>query len=249
MLKQKNGLGKGVIVLALSGLILILPSCGKSTSERISEIYALKMDPTPENVSELRRLLSEEDVDIRVTALNSIVTLGVDDAAELAVAALNDEAAFVRATAAKLVGDQEDPSLSGFLVPVLRGDPDPLVRKRACQALARTGGDDAGPALLAALHDPDAQVRLEAIRGAKVLAPGEETARLAELLAGDPMWEVRVQAASALRHSGDPVAEKALRAALGDPVEFVRSAAAKALADFKPAPAPEPDSGPRGDTN
>jgi len=224
-------------------------ACGKPTAERIADVYALKMDPTPENIAELRLLLGEENVDIRVTALNSIVTLGVDDAADLAVDALKDEAAFVRATAAKLLGDREDPGLSGFLATVVREDPDPLVRKRACRALARCGGDEAGPALLAALRDPDPQVRLEAIRGAKDQVPGQGTERLVELLADDPMWEVRVQAASALSHSGDPEAGKALRAALEDPTEFVRSAAAKALVSFKPAPIAVPDTGQDKDSN
>ena len=223
--------------------------CEEPTSKRIAEIYQLKMNPTPENVAILRELLDEKDRDLRVTALNSIVTLGVDDAADLAVAALNDEDAFVRATAAKLVGDQDDPALSGFLARVLREDPDALVRKRACQALARIAGDEAGPALIAALRDPDSLVRLEAIKGAKRVAPGQGSARLAELLADDPMWEVRVRAASALGLCGDPAAGEALHAALSDPVEFVRAAAAKALADFKPEPGPEPIAGDPKETN
>ena len=219
---------------------LLFFGCADSTTERIAEIYQLRMDPSPENLATLRELLAEEDRDLRVTALNALVTLGVDDAAELAVAALRDEDAFVRATAAKLVGDQEDPSLSGFLARVLRQDPDALVRRRACQALTRIAGDEAGPALIAALRDPDALVRLEAIKGAKKIVPGQGSARLVELLAEDPMWEVRVRAASALGACGDPAAGEALRIALADPVEFVRAAAARALADYRPDPTPPP---------
>jgi len=214
--------------------------CDDSTTEKIAEIYELKMNPSPENLATLRQLLDEKDRDLRVTALNSLVTLGVDDAADLAVSALSDEDAFVRATAAKLIGDQEDPSLSGFLARTLREDPDALVRKRACQALARVAGDEAGPALIAALRDPDSLVRLEAIKGAKRIAPGQGSERLAELLADDPMWEVRVRAASALGVCGDPAAGDALRTALEDPVEFVRAAAAKALEEYRPDPLASP---------
>ncbi|MEE8412317.1 MAG: HEAT repeat domain-containing protein [Acidobacteriota bacterium] len=213
--------------------------CEEPTSEKIAEIYQLQMDPTPKNLATLHELLDAKDRDLRVTALSAIVTLGVDDAAGLTVAALNDEDAFVRATAAKLIGDQDDPALSGFLARVLREDPDALVRRRACQALARIGGDEAAPALITALRDPDSLVRLEAIKGARRVAPGQGSARLAELLADDPMWEVRVRAASALGLCGDPAAAEALQVALSDPIEFVRAAAAKALADFRPEPSPK----------
>jgi len=233
------------LFLSVVGVGLFFFGCVDSTTERIAEIYELKMDPTPENLATLRELLNEKDRDLRVTALNSLVTLDVDDAADLAVAALNDEDAFVRATAAKLVGDQEDPALSGFLARVLREDPDALVRKRACQALARVGDQTSASALIAALRDPDSQVRLEAIKGAKAVAPGRGSARLVELLADDPMWEIRVRAASALGLCGDPAAAEALRAAvLTDPVEFVRAAAAKALEEYRPdasRPAPPPE--------
>lgn len=223
--------------------------CEKPTSEKIAEIYQLQMDPTPENLATLHEFLDAKDRDLRVTALSAIVALGVDDAAELAVAALNDEDAFVRATAAKLVGDQDDPALSGFLARVLREDPDALVRKRACQALARIGGDEAAPALITALRDPDSLVRLEAIKGARRVAPGQGSARLAELLADDPMWEVRVRAASALSLCGDSAAGEALQVALSDPIEFVRAAAAKALADFRPEPSPKRIAGDPEGTN
>jgi HEAT repeat protein len=226
----------GLAVLAAWG-------CDKPTGEKIADIYALKLDPTPRNIQTLRAILEDTDPDLRVTALSCLVSLRVDDAAEIAVAGLDDEAAFVRATAAKLVGDLDDPELSGFLIARMRQDPDPLVRRRACEALARVPGEDAGGAMVDALDDPDPEVRLAAIRGAKALAPGEGTGRLIELLRDDPMWEIRVQAAGALGKSGDPAAADALRIALEDPVEFVRAAASKALGDLVPTgrkrPSPE----------
>ena len=209
-------------------------ACEKPTSEKIADIYALKLDPTPQNIETLREILLEKNPDLRVTALSCLVSLRVEDAAEIAVAGLQDDNAFVRATAAKLVGDLDDPTLSGFLISRMRQDPDPLVRRRACQALARVAGDDAGAAMVDALDDPDPQVRLEAIRGARQLSPGAGTERLIELLREDPMWEIRVQAAGALSLSGEPRAADALRAALEDPVEFVRAAASKGLGEFKP---------------
>lgn len=247
--KKKNALRESILFFQILVIGVFFFGCEDPTSERIAEIYQLKMNPTPENLATLRGLLDEKDRDLRVTALNSLVTLGVDDAAELAVAALDDPDAFVRATAAKLVGDQENPALSGFLARILREDPDALVRKRACQALARIAGDEAGPALIAALRDPDSRVRLEAIKGAKQIAPGQGSARLAELLADDPNWEVRVRAASALGLCSDPAAGQALQGALSDPVEFVRAAAAQALEGYKPDPSPQPPAGDSEETN
>ena len=121
--------------VALLGFLAVA-ACDKSTSEKIGDIYQLKLDPTPENIETLRGLLDDKNADLRVTALSCLVTLEVDDAAELAVAGLEDGNAFVRATAAKLVGDLEDSSLAGFLIRRLKTDPDPLVRRRACQAMA-----------------------------------------------------------------------------------------------------------------
>ena len=227
--------------LIYASFLLTFIACDKPTSERIDDIYALKMNPTAENIATLRTFIEDASVDVRVTALNSLITLGVEDADQLAVSALEDEDAFVRATAAKLIGDMENPALSGFLIGRLERDPDPLVRKRACQGLLLSAGDDAGAAMVRALRDPDPQVRLAAIRGAKELAPGEGSERLIELLGQDPGWEIRVQAASALALTGDPAAGDALRAALEDPVEFVRGGAAKALQDYRPVyPDPEP---------
>jgi len=237
---KKKALIHTTCLFSVLAVGLVFLGCEDPTSRKIVEIYELKMNPTPENIATLRVFLDEKNRDLRVTALNSLVTLGVDDAADLAVGALSDPDAFVRATAAKLVGDQDDPALSGFLARVLREDPDALVRKRACQALARIAGDEAGPALIAALRDPDSLVRVEAVKGAKAIAPGQGSERLVELLAEDPMWEVRVRAASALGLCGDPAAGEALRVALSDPVEFVRAAAAKALEEYQPDPSPTP---------
>lgn len=244
MLSRRN-LPIGVFFGAVLGLSLLsMASCERSTSEKIDDIYKLKFDPTPRNIEALRDLLKHEDADLRVTAMNCLVTLDLEDSKEIAVAALEDNDAFIRATAAKLIGDMEDPAMAGFLIRHLKSDPDALVRRRACQGLIRSAGEGVATALVEALRDPDPQVRLEAIRGVKKLAPGQGTPRLIELLAQDPMWEIRVQAASALGLSGDPLAQQALESALQDQVEFVRAAAAKALRDFvirSPDPVPDED--------
>ena len=63
-------------------------------------------------------------------------------------------------------------------------------------------------------------------------AVGEGVERLIGLLANDPAWEIRVQAAAALGRAPAESARPALLAAIEDPVEFVRTAASKSLEEL-----------------
>jgi len=217
------------VSLLLISVILIIPACTNDRNERISSIYALKADPTPENVEQIRALGTDPDRDVRATALNALVGLRVDDAAELARAALGDEDGFVRATAAKLLGDLESETDSTQLAAMLRSDSDSIVRLRAAEALRFIGGEAAVAGLAQGLSDPMEDVRLAATRGLRELDPGYAKPQLARLLLEDPHYEIKVQAARALGLTGDPEMRPLLQAALEDPNEFVRAAAANAL--------------------
>jgi len=72
-------------------------------------------------------------------------------------------------------------------------------------------------------------VRLAAIRELRAFDPRAAKERLARLLLDDPSWEIRVQAARALGETGEADVKAALEAALEDPNEFVRGAAANSL--------------------
>jgi HEAT repeat protein len=216
------------ITLALFGVSL-LAGCQDTRNEKISAVYELKADPTAANVERLREMLDDPDRDVRATALNALVSLREDDARALALEHLDDEDGFVRATAAKLVGDlgrQED---ADVLVVRLTQDSDPIVRQRAAQALARVGGERAVEGLARGLTDPIDDVRLACARGVRELDPSAATAQLARLLLDDPNYEIRVQAARALGSTGDPEVRALLEAALEDPNEFVRAATVNAL--------------------
>jgi hypothetical protein len=222
----RSGITFGLLLIAL---VLIIPGCKEDRNERISSIYALKDDPTAENVEQIRVMWADPDRDVRATALNALVVLRVDDAQDLARAGLEDEDGFVRATAAKLLGDLENGTDAERLVTVLRADSDPIVRLRAAEALARIGGETAVAGLAQGLSDPMDDVRLAATRGLRELDPGYAKPELARLLLEDPHYEIRVQAARALGLTGDPEMRPLLEAALQDPNEFVRAAAANAL--------------------
>ncbi|HXV77074.1 MAG TPA: HEAT repeat domain-containing protein [Candidatus Polarisedimenticolaceae bacterium] len=210
-------------------MLLLLVACQENRNEKISAIYDLKAQPTTENVERIRELLAAPDRDVRATALNALVTLGVDDARELALRHLADEDGFVRATAAKLVGDVGGSEDAAVLVARLTQDSDPVVRLRAAEALTRVGGDEAVDGLGRGLSDPIDDVRLACARGVREMNPGAAIPQLARLLLEDPNYEIRVQAARALGGTGDPDVRPLLEAALEDKNEFVRAAAANAL--------------------
>ena len=230
------------IFLAVGLLALLGAACDTQPTERITTIYALKEQPTEENIVEIRNLLDDPNRDVRATALNALVVLRVHDAAGLAVEGLDDEDGFVRSTAAKLIGDLQDPAFGTLLVKRLLYDPDHVVRQRAAEALARLGGEAAVAGLAAGLEDPNKGARLACVRGLKELDPGYAVQSLLRLLREDPMWEIRMQAATVLGLSGDPDAVPGLRVALEDPNEFVRSAAAHALGVHSASEAGAPES-------
>jgi HEAT repeat protein len=174
-------------------------------------------------------MLDDADRDVRATALSALVTVGVSDGQALARAGLGDADGFVRATAAKLLGDLRNESDTALLVERLAEDRDPVVRRRAAESLASIGGEAAVVGLVQGLSDPIEQVRLAAVRGVRELDPAFATADLARLVLEDPMYEIRVQAARGLGTTGDPEVLKILENALEDPNEFVRAAAANAI--------------------
>jgi len=197
-------------------------------------------------VGEIRALLEDQNRDVRATALNALVGLAVPDRTDLVLGALQDPDGFVRATAAKLLGDLGDGAHVGALADVLLEDPDPVTRQRAAESLVRLKGDRAVEALARALHDPMERVRMAAVDGLSKLDPAYAREDLRRLLREDAIWQIRAEAAHALGLSGDPEVAADLQAALADPNEFVRSAVSNALRileegrDAAPAPEAEP---------
>jgi HEAT repeat protein len=174
-------------------------------------------------------MLTDPDRDVRATALNALVGLGVDDAAALSLAALDDDDGFVRATAAKLLGDLDDVAFAEPLARQLTSDSDASARQRAAESLERIGGDVALAGLIRGLGDPMERVRMASVKGVSELGADRARPELARLLREDVVWEIRAEAAHALGITGHPEALAELEAAREDPNEFVRSAVANAI--------------------
>ncbi len=213
------------ILLALC----LTAGCSTDSDERRISIYGLRSAPTADNVQRIRGWLDDPDRDVRATALNALVGLGVEDSLALARRALDDEDGFVRATAAKLLGDLGDETQAAALGQVLTLDPDPTARQRAAESLERIGGPVAIKALTRGLRDPMERVRKAAVQGVSGLDASQARVELERLLREDAVWEIRAEAAYALGLTGHPEALPGLEAALQDPNEFVRAAAANAM--------------------
>ncbi|MGV9280283.1 fumarate reductase/succinate dehydrogenase flavoprotein subunit [Streptomyces sp. NPDC003730] len=208
---------------------------GAAGSPRLLELLALaEHEP---DLSVLRPYLSDPEPGVRRTAV-TVLTETVPAGTGPALAdALSDPDGEVRAAAAASLRElaetlTPEPALSEPLTDAL-AQADPVVRATALDLLRilRLGGTGT---FAAALRDPDAPVRIEAVRGLVSLDAAEELSPAAE----DPSREVRVAVAKALGTlRAAPRPGTALDRLTEDPDVLVRGAALAALADTGcPAP-------------
>ncbi len=224
-----SSLAPRFVLPALLLLPLLATACGDSAADRRMAISQWRSEPSEENVGKIRESLADPDHDVRATALWAIVQLGADDAEEQALGALDDSHGFVRATAAKLLGDLESRAAAPALAQKVAQDSDRWVRQRAAEALSLIGGDEAVSGLRKALEDPDKDVRRAAAAGTVELDPVGAFDAFVFMIQNDAEWELRVRAAQGLGGSGLEAAEPILEQATSDPNEYVRAAAANAL--------------------
>lgn len=216
----------GVLVWSL----LVLQGCEAGPDEKRDRIYELKKDPGPEEIGELRGYLDDEDPYVRATALYALVSSDVSGPVPLALEDLEDPHGFVRATAAKLLGDLGEPAAVAPLSERLVEDEDWVVRKRAADALGQLGNPAAAPALRQGLDDPVEDVRVAAVMAIAEIDPATAVDALIRSVREDPARRVREQAAHALGKSGRAEMASVLEeVADEDDNEFVRAAANNAL--------------------
>jgi HEAT repeat protein len=118
--------------------------------------------------------------------------------------------------------------IAELLRPLLRTDPDPVVRAAAGRALGRLGVREAVPDLVAALSDTSADVRVVAAAALWRLPDPSATAPLLDHVK-DADKAVREWSALALGVIGDKRAVPEMVRLLGDPERSVRLAAVRSL--------------------
>ncbi|MFK4798902.1 fumarate reductase/succinate dehydrogenase flavoprotein subunit [Streptomyces sp. MPA0124] len=205
------------------------PEPGAVGSPRLLELLALAEDE-PE-LPALRPYLSDPEPAVRRTAVAVLTETVPAGTGPALAAALSDADGEVRAAAAASLRElaetlTPEAALRGLLGEAL-AQTDPVVRATALDLLRVLRLGSTGT-FATALGDPDAPVRIEAVRGLVSLDAAESLSPAA----GDPSREVRVAVAKALGTlRATPRAGGALDRLTEDPDVLVRGAALAALAD------------------
>jgi HEAT repeat protein len=175
----------------------------------------------PPAAAALRQALRDRDAAVRARSVRALYILAFNDpdAAPDLIAALADPSTDVRFWAVRALcrAAPQDPAAVAAVARALRADADRGVRHEAAASMRflwGTGSDARTivPALVDALRDPDADVRLEAAESCERIGP------MLRVVARDLQ----------------PQLQQALRRALDDPDERVRKEAAEALEEVSP---------------
>jgi HEAT repeat protein len=168
-----------------------------------------------------------------LTALQAVRVLTAQkDCQALAALLVASSSVSTRRVAAKALADIATTAQASLLAQVLGSDSDRAVRLNMVRALGRLGVDEFLPALLLALKDKEAPVRVEA---AHAISRYNSATAFELLLAAlnqkdsAPDRFIRQYAAEALGNLGDRRAVPALIASLKDASDLVRAAVAVAL--------------------
>lgn len=232
------------IVLGLCAFLFCLLVSEVTGTAKLSqgEVAQRSLTPLQLEIEKQRQRLSSDEVEERRDALMRLASLRHPDASRVAVSALDDSAAIVRATASGAVQWLPPEEGAAALLPLL-GDKDEFVRQEAAYALGRTKSRSAVTALIELL----AKDKKDGVRGAAVVALGQiedeaAVVSLAQLLSPQtslPGAKVRKEkndfvlraAAVSLGQIGSRAALPALVAALEEErtIDDVRREAARAL--------------------
>lgn len=179
------------------------------------------LTPEPDLRTPLAAAVHGPEAVVRSAAVEVLRTLRLGDRA-LFVTALTDPAVEVRIQAVRaLVSVDASDALQRAAA-----DPSREIRVAAAHGLGTVGGPDD---LAVLLHDEDLLVRAAALAALATTGcpPPYDTAAVAAL--GDPAWQVRAGAATALAAAAPDAAVPALRSALADSHADVRKAGVLAL--------------------
>jgi HEAT repeat protein len=184
---------------------------------RLAAAARLAEPPVEQRQAAIRGLLSlaeDPNGNVREAAYESLGVLGAVEGLALLLEAFDDAHVQARQAAVLAVG-RIDSDRGAEAAVALLGDARPEMRFASLWTLSSLGGTHAS-AIATALGDPDAEVRLLALRCLSDLDALEHADAMAALL-DDPVDAVRFEAASSLARLGDARGAGTLRAALRSP--------------------------------
>lgn len=133
------------------------------------------------------------------------------------------------ARSAKKKTPEEQDEIVSKLAQEIRGELDPLIRRRMIHTLAEYDRPAAESVVVAALQDPEPEVRIEACHALGRRGGAEASRRLVETLGADTDKDVRLAALRELGDSGDIYAVSAVGKALEDSDPALQHGAVVAL--------------------
>lgn len=176
----------------------------------------------------LRKILTDQDVDVRVAAASAVLALRLDDVGDVVLPWLNEPDARVRTAACAVLRLARTKASVAPLGRVL-ADADANVRAGAASALGHQGASEAVLPLLGHLDDPSNETRLAVIEALHRLGDARAIIPLAGKVS-DGAPEVRRAVVRALGSFADQRGVSALLVALRDANQDVRIEALSALA-------------------
>lgn len=150
----------GIVLPMTAADCLVVVSLAQETAKQA-------LTPLQTEIEKQRLRLGSAEIEDRREALVQLRSLQQPEASRVALSALNDPAAIVRATAAASVLSLPPHESVGSLVPVL-SDKDEFVRQQVVYALGQTRSKAAVPPLIECLTD-----KLDSVRGAAAVALGQ----------------------------------------------------------------------------
>ncbi len=174
----------------------------------------------------LARLLASRNFRVADAALYALGKIGTQESLSEITKILDHPTRWTQDRIAAAVEAVGGPARALLLRNLEEGTPQ--TRALAAEILAKVGGEEALPALRAALRDPHTDVRARAAAALGRLRDADSLPQLLEALE-DNRWEVRSQAAKALGELENPSALAQLAGALRDPEWWVRANAEEAM--------------------
>jgi len=255
---------RGFFLLVLScALLSVLPGCRNQSpppdpAGQVPALVALLADPDPtvrttaaqalgkiaalDSVPALLRSLEDNDPAVRAMSAWALGRFGEDvlDEAGLELAKrLDDPSPAVKQAAAQALGAVGGTQTIVEILTERLTSSDVATRRASVQALTWLEAGSAYPALIAALGDPDAQVRQGVVAALGEMVDPRSLPAIRDRLLKDADAGVRVEAAYRLGKFGDRTIVSALRtAATRDPDAAVRRWALWALEQVGPVISP-----------